>query len=955
MPDRVHALLVVRPDGRVPAAAHLRATLDALSRQTRQIDALTIVVCGGTVEVLDIAGTSGAEGVITAGSAVSFAEALRLATARLSGDAVWLLAQDTAPAPDALARLVGALEISQTVAVVAPKVVSADDTALIVSLGETLTHGGRRIGLADDELDQGQHDHVEDVLGADVRGMLVRTSVWRALDGLDDALAGADEGLDLGIRARLAGHRVTVQPRAVVAVAGDGVAGLPSPDTRRRRRHRAFATRTAQLHRRLAYAPAGAVPLHWLTLLPITLWRTVMHLVAKSPALVLPEWGAGLVAAWRPAALARSRSRIRRARVAAWSSLSLLRISRSDLRTRVEADGDPDAAARPTREELRFFAGGGAWVVLAALVVSIAAFPALLAWPTLGGGALAPLSSTLSQLWANALYGAHSVGLDAAIPSDPFSALLALIGTLSPGAPSRALVVLWIAALPLAALGGWFAATRITSRDSLRILAAVLWALAPTFLVALVDGRPAALIAHLALPWLLYAGAVAHRSWASAGTASLVMVVVWAASPSLAPALVALWVLAVISTVVARGGPGVAQVVWTIIPAVVVFLPLAWAQVNAGTPWGLLADPGITVSGGASADAAGRLALVAGFPVDGLGGWEQLVSAHLPGLPTWAPALLLAPLAIVALASLLTPRWFVGAAALILVVLGLGTAFLAVGVSVAFAADGTPVALWPGAALSLAWAGVVGAALVTLDAGLPVRAAAARGVTIAVLVVLGAAAVLPLLASERRGALEITNGPDSTVPAFVDAQTRTTPNVATAVVTPLSSGAISLDVVWNGGATLDGQSTLLATRTSASGASVQFAGLVVDTLSSGADAPLAALASAGVGYILIPTLPGSETDAARATRLAAAAALNQNAQLADVGLTPKGELWAVRAGVVPRADAAASVTATATLVGVGQLAIVVIALLLSLPTAASRRLARQTPRVVGPRAREDDR
>ncbi|MGK4422633.1 hypothetical protein ACSLVQ_30715, partial [Klebsiella pneumoniae] len=74
-----------------------------------------------------------------------------------------------------------------------------------------------------------------------------------------------------------------------------------------------------------------------------------------------------------------------------------------------------------------------------------------------------------------------------------------------------------------------------------------------------------------------------------------------------------------------------------------------------------------------------------------------------------------APLAIVALASLLTPRWFVGAAALILVVLGLGTAFLAVGVSVAFAADGTPVALWPGAALSLAWAGVVGAALVTLD------------------------------------------------------------------------------------------------------------------------------------------------------------------------------------------------------------------------------------------------
>ena len=37
MPARVHALLVVRPDGRTPAAHHLRLTLAALDAQTRLV------------------------------------------------------------------------------------------------------------------------------------------------------------------------------------------------------------------------------------------------------------------------------------------------------------------------------------------------------------------------------------------------------------------------------------------------------------------------------------------------------------------------------------------------------------------------------------------------------------------------------------------------------------------------------------------------------------------------------------------------------------------------------------------------------------------------------------------------------------------------------------------------------------------------------------------------------
>ena len=60
MPDRVHALLVVRPEGRTPAANHLQRTLSALAAQTRRVDALTIVLCGADAELTRLAAGSGA-------------------------------------------------------------------------------------------------------------------------------------------------------------------------------------------------------------------------------------------------------------------------------------------------------------------------------------------------------------------------------------------------------------------------------------------------------------------------------------------------------------------------------------------------------------------------------------------------------------------------------------------------------------------------------------------------------------------------------------------------------------------------------------------------------------------------------------------------------------------------------------------------------------------------------
>src|SRR5690606_33305112 len=233
-----------------------------------------------------------------------------------------------------------------------------------------MTQLGRTVTLAADELDQGQHDADDDVLGADVRGLLVSGDAFSRLGGLDAALAGADEGLDLGIRARLAGYRVSVVPRARVAVAGDGAAAPPDPTDARRSQRAAYAQRTAQLHRRLAYAHPIALPFIWLTLLPLAVIRTIAHLIAKSPALIGPEWAATVTVFVRGGAIARSRRRVARTRSVAWPLLTPLRVRRGDLRRRLDTV-DPDAGIR-RRGELRFFSGGGAWAVLGALVASVA-------------------------------------------------------------------------------------------------------------------------------------------------------------------------------------------------------------------------------------------------------------------------------------------------------------------------------------------------------------------------------------------------------------------------------------------------------------------------------------------------------------------------------------------------------------------------------------------------------
>ncbi|RWZ68540.1 glycosyltransferase family 2 protein [Labedella populi] len=957
METRVTVLVVARSN-----ADRLHRTLDAIRGQTRMPDRIVGIAVDAKDDVVRAFEDAGVERIVTVSENLVFGRAIAAGVRELGepgdDDFLWLLAQDTVPNPTALARLLAGVEVAPSVAVAGPKVVDADDPGRIRSLGETVTTFGRTVELVSDELDQGQHDADSDVLGVSPIGMLVRARVFAELGGFDPALGPVDDGLDFSIRVRLAGSRVTLIPAAVVSSAGDGVAGAPRGRRFGTAQRRARLFRSAELHRRLVYAPAALLPLHWLAILPLAVVRAVVHLVLKRPALVGAEFRAAFRAAFADPRVLSSRATLARSRRVGWSTISDLRMPWRELRRRRQLErevaGDDDAWTE--RTDLRFLAGGGAWLVLASTVAGVLLLLPLVPATVLDGGALLPLSHSVGELWANVGWGWRDVGSGFVGASDPFAVVVALLGTLTFWDPSFSLVLVWLIAFPVATLGGWFAATRLSERGGYRMLGAVLWTLSPAFLAALAEGRPAAVIVHLALPWLFLTGTAAAKSWASAATTAILLAVVLACAPILVGALGVVWLLALVSA-----GRGALRVLLVPIPSLVLFAPLVWQQgVQAGRWIALLVDPGAP----AATTAVGPASLLSGFPVDRDGTWAALASGWpvvTTALPVALP-LLLAPLAVLALAGLFVRGQRRTLVLLGVALLGLGTAVLAGSLTIA-SIDGVLVAVWQGTALSLYWLGLGGAAVSGLE-GLGRRGAVPAVVAAVAL----ALVVVPLAAAKPLGTSVVTAGSGRTVPAYVDAAAGEDRRIGTLQITPLADGSIAVRFLPGRGDVLDGQSTIVRTADPTRETDARIAELAGNLVSrSGLDtAP--ELAALGIDYVLLATEPASiaeaEAEAAEANpgdALAdpaptargpvdltadAIAALTANPAVDYVGPTDAGELWRnVAAAERPAPTSVDPFWSRA--VPVAWAVVFLLALLIAVPTSASREAARRRPRTVG--------
>lgn len=881
MQPRVTAILVC-----ANGADFIDRTLDALAGQTRPPENLAVVDIGssdGSTEGLTFGGSAAVVRIPAGrsfGDAVAHGERASAGADLAEADAdvddwLWLIGHDNAPAPGALEELLRAVEIAPSVAVAGPKLMAIDDPYRIAEFGESMTRLGRSVALVHDELDQGQHDNHTDVLAVAAAGMLVRRSVWVALGGFDPALTSVDAALDFCVRVRLAGHRVTLVPSARVATAGpieDFGRRTPLSDGRRARVHR-----QAQLHRRMTYAPAASLWIHWLSLVPLAVLRGIGHLVGKHPAAVGGELAAAFAVAFGSRAR-RARSALARSRRVSWAAIEPLRVQWRSVRERRITSRDMEIAQVEDAAVPRasFFGDGGMWVVLGAALVSAVALFALFGSPALTGGGLLPLSSDLGTLWRNVGYGWHDVGTGFTGASDPFAAVLAVLGSITFWSPSTAVVIVMLLSFPLAAASAWFAVRQVTTRRWVPAVGAGLYVLAPTLVASVMTGHLGAVIVHIALPWYLVLLRTAHRSWASSAGAALLFALIVAAAPSLIPAMLVLWLLAV-----ALGVRHWIRRIAIPIPAAVLFLPLVLAQIARGTPLAIAADPGVPMV----TPHPTAVQLAEGSPLGGAGGWAAVLSGVHPLdtiLPILAAAIVI-PVALTAFGALLGHRWMVAAGALILALLGYATAVAATHVGLT-SVGSSPTTLWPGGGLSIAWLGLIVAASIGLDTlprlapGLAVLASA-----------LSLIAVAPALAGIYLGTAAITPTTGRVISAYVNAQAQSDPGIGTLVLVPQADGSLAASLERGQGATMDDQSSWLATARTLSDSGERMSVLAANLSSRSGFDPRPDLRRLGIRFILLQS--GDDSTGSQSVRSRAAASIGQNALFTSVGTTATGVLY----------------------------------------------------------------
>lgn len=624
---------------------------------------------------------------------------------------LWLLHEDSAPDPDALAQLTAVVAQSERVGIAGCKVVDADDPTRLLDIGTDVTRTGRHVGAAAGESDQGQHDHRRDVLSVSSAGMFVRQDTYNTLGGFDPAFDGEGDGLDLGWRAHLIGHSVVVVPTARVRQIADDA----GRDTTTLRRHRQVALARASL----LGMPFLAI---WTTLSSLAL--ALILLLGKRPRRAAVEFaqasaplGFARILGARGRFFRRGTTRRRNLRGLFVPAAGALRASYDGLRegAGVRSRDAPgrDAGAAETgpvpadAEELRVARGpvarsllGPAGLLTVLLVVASAVlWRDLLTGRGLTGGQLLPFDTDATGIWRTYRDAWAGPGLGHAATDAPYLLVLAPLAWLVGLLPwvdhdvAGAVAVAWLllAAMPLSGLAAYRAGRVATIARWPRVAVALLWATLPTLTTGIAQGRLGAVVGHILLPFAL-AGTLAAARRGASGALTFGAVLAVALTGAFSPVLlIACSVIAFAAVLLA---PGVGR-----LRALAVLV----------VPWALLAPwTRDLVTGDRRALLAGPGAL---DPTRGAGirPWE-LALLH-PGGPGSYAVLATVPVLAIGLIGLVrTGLGRAGAALIAVGLLGLGAALAAPHVLLAATSQGVATP-WSGPALDVYAFALLGAGL----------------------------------------------------------------------------------------------------------------------------------------------------------------------------------------------------------------------------------------------------
>ncbi|MFB7918716.1 glycosyltransferase [Streptomyces sp. NPDC056061] len=491
---------------------------------------------------------------------------------------LWLLHDDCAPAPDALAELLRVVDNDPHAAIVGPKLRGWYDRKQLLEVGVSIANSGRRwTGLDRREQDQGQHDQVRTVLSVSTAGMLIRRDIWEELGGFDRRLPLMRDDVDLCWRAHVAGHRVLVAPEAVLRHA--------EASARERRPIDCVGRSVASPHRvdkagavytMLANARSKVLPWVLLRLVVGTFLRTLAYLVGKVPGQALDEV-AGLVGTLlRPGRILAARRDRGKGAVDQAELRALFPPPGATVRATVEqvagnfgnrSDADSGGSRHGAVEsgpggddadflEIEQFArlkriarkpGPVLFAVL--LLVSLVACRGLLGGGALVGGALLPAPADVSDLWGRFADGWHPLGTGGTQTAPPYLAVISALSALFLGSTGFALTLLLVCSVPLAGLTAYFASRSLIPSRLLRAWASVAYAFLPAATGALATGRLGTAVLAVLLPLIARAAVAAHGmratgdargSWRATWAYTLLLTVTMAFTPIVWPMAVVL-------------------------------------------------------------------------------------------------------------------------------------------------------------------------------------------------------------------------------------------------------------------------------------------------------------------------------------------------------------------------------------------------------------------------------
>ena len=512
-------------------AIWLPEVVAALTSQTRPIDLITAVDTGSQDSSTKLL-KSARIPFIAADVETGFGEAISLAVNKLpkpvEHEWIWLIHDDCAPAPTALAELLSAIDDRPQVVMVGPKLLGWHDRTHLLEAGISIAgNGARWTGLEPLEYDQGQHDGNHDVLAVSTAGALIRRDVFEELGGLDRNLTLFRDDVDFGWRARAAGHSVLVATGAVAFHA-------QASATERRvvEVDGAFLHRPLLLDRRnaayvlLANSSWWILPWIVVQLLGTAVARAIGYLLAKLPGYAADEILAVGAVIVRPGSIiaarkVRKKQRFVSARVIAefipprWSQIRLATEGIVDeVRARLFPDDNqtsaPSVLETNEDEDLLTPVSTNNWlsiikrpeVIGFSLMFLITLLYSRNRLGALVGGALPISPPGATDLWRTYFESWHQVGMGSSIATPTWVAITAAASVFFLGKVQLLITTFFLVAPIVMMFTASKLLKRLTSNSWISIPAAFLYAISPVAIAAISTGHMATVLFMILAPYL---------------------------------------------------------------------------------------------------------------------------------------------------------------------------------------------------------------------------------------------------------------------------------------------------------------------------------------------------------------------------------------------------------------------------------------------------------------------